>query len=598
MARILLLILLFPMLAYGQHNAINIQTVKSNKGHTLHKTTTPNHAPYYTRGKHQAFSACQNVRFVPINYLLATVDADTGQTLTWTKLDTPTHGSLIIAYSTTSTGASITPSGQIYIPDTGYHGTDSFSVVVSDGQASDTTYVAVTLNPLPVAGPIQGPGGVCMGGSILLTDTVAGGTWSCTNGHALLSAGLVTAVSPGLDTIKYFVTGTQCNNSATKVVSIDTLPTTAGTLNGLKEVCVGAKITLFPSIPNGVWSVSNNHATDTDGVVLGKSAGIDTIIYTIINACGDTSTTFTVTIVLPPNAGTVTGPSSVCVGDSILVADTATNGTWVSSNGHAIVRQTGYVKGESAGTCSITYSVGNACGFVNAGHPMVVNPQPNPGAIIGPAGICIGDTIVLTNNINTGDWQFTNPNISLIPITNGCIIKGLTTGTNTVTYSATNVCGTLLALHPLHINPLPIQPSITKSGNTLSVPSAYTSYQWLRDTITIDGAIHNTYEYTLSGTYTIAITNEFGCSSKASTAPLTGCNPQDLKVYPNPTRHLINILWCQKVKLTLTYMDGKIIKSLPLTDQIDLTPLQSGLYLLNAYDANNMLIKSEVVVKE
>ncbi len=598
MARLLLIIFLIPILAYGQYKPGSFPIIKPQSAIVRLKTTTPNHAPYYTRGKHQTFSACQNVRFVPINYLLATMDADTGQTINWTKLDTPVHGTLIIAYSTTTTGATITPSGQIYIPDTGYNGTDSFSVVVSDGQATDTIHAVVTIHPLPVAGPIRGPGGVCMGSSILLTDTVAGGTWSCTNGHATLAGGLVTAVSPGLDTIKYLVTGALCNNIATKVISIDTFPGTAGELHGLTEVCVGAKITIFPTIPNGVWSVSNDHANDTNGVVLGLSAGIDTIIYTITNACGDTSTTYPVTIVVPPHAGTVIGPSSVCVGDSILMTDTATNGLWFSSNGHAAVVQTGYVKGVSAGTCIITYNVGNACGYANAGHPLVVNPQPNPGNIIGPIGLCVGDTIVLTNNTNTGGWLFTNPNITLTPIVNGCIIKGITAGTNTITYSATNMCGTRLALQPLHINPLPEVPAITKNGNTLSVPATYATYQWLRDTITIDGAIHNTYEYTLSGKYTIVITNEYGCITKATTAPLTGCNPQDLKVYPNPTRYLINILWCQKVNLTLTYMDGKIIKSLPLTDLLDLTPLQPGPYLLNAYDTNNILIKSEVVVKE
>lgn len=598
MARIFLLILLFPVLAYGQFNALNNPVAKPISAIRHPKTTTPNRAPYFTRGKHQTFSACQNVRFAPINYLLATMDADTGQTLTWTKLDTPTHGTLIISYALTSNGTTITPVSQIYIPDTGYNGTDSFSVMVSDGQATDTTHVLVTLHPLPVAGPIEGPSGVCMGSSILLTDTVAGGTWYCTNGNATLSAGLVTAVSPGLDTIKYLVTGALCNNIATKVISIDTFPATAGELHGLTEVCVGARITIFPSIPYGVWSVSNDHANDTNGVVLGLSAGIDTIIYTIVNACGDTSVTFPVTVVVPPHAGTVLGPSSVCVGDSILMTDTATNGLWFSSNGHAAVAQTGYVKGVSAGTCIITYNVGNACGYANAGHPLVVNPQPNPGTIIGTAGLCVADTIVLTNNTNTGNWSFTTSNITLNPITNGCIIKGLTAGTNIITYSASNMCGTRLALHPLHLSPLPETPIITKTGNTLSVPPTYTTYQWLRDTLTISGAIHSTYDYTLTGTYTIAITNEYGCSSKATTAPLTGCNPQDLIVYPNPTRHLINILWCQKVNLTLTYMDGKIIKSLPHTDQLDLIPLQPGPYLLNAYDANNALIKSEVVVKE
>jgi hypothetical protein len=58
---------------------------------------------------------------------------------------------------------------------------------------SDTTIV--TVNPLPP--PISGPGSVCVGNTITLTDSIAGGTWSSSNTSIAIigaTAGIVAGV--------------------------------------------------------------------------------------------------------------------------------------------------------------------------------------------------------------------------------------------------------------------------------------------------------------------------------------------------------------------------------------------------------------------
>ena len=61
----------------------------------------------------------------------------------------------------------------------------------------------VTISPLPDAGAIVSDSVVCVGSNITLTDTATGGLWSALNAHATVTAGVVTGVTVGKDTIRY-----------------------------------------------------------------------------------------------------------------------------------------------------------------------------------------------------------------------------------------------------------------------------------------------------------------------------------------------------------------------------------------------------------
>ena len=82
-----------------------------------------------------------------IGSLLAVTDSDTGDTLTWAVATTPTNGNLGgFPTTATSTGASVTPTGLTYTPNTGFTGADSFAVQISDGTNTDTLTVNVSVN--------------------------------------------------------------------------------------------------------------------------------------------------------------------------------------------------------------------------------------------------------------------------------------------------------------------------------------------------------------------------------------------------------------------------------------------------------------------
>ncbi len=93
----------------------------------------------------------QNSGATDIKGLLHVSDTDSSQTETWSESVAPNHGgTLSFTSATASSGsADIAPGGTItYQPAAGYSGTETFTVQVSDGTATATRMITVTVNPL------------------------------------------------------------------------------------------------------------------------------------------------------------------------------------------------------------------------------------------------------------------------------------------------------------------------------------------------------------------------------------------------------------------------------------------------------------------
>jgi hypothetical protein len=87
--------------------------------------------------------------------LLHVSDTDSGQTETWTQQTAPAHGTLSISGATASSGGSnVTPGGTFtYTPTSGFAGTDTFVVRVSDGALTATRTVSVNVAPSAPGAP-------------------------------------------------------------------------------------------------------------------------------------------------------------------------------------------------------------------------------------------------------------------------------------------------------------------------------------------------------------------------------------------------------------------------------------------------------------
>jgi type IX secretion system substrate protein/outer membrane protein Omp28 len=316
---------------------------------------------YFTGGHTQTMSVCENSAATSINTLLAAFDSNTGTTVDWSVFVGASHGTLVATYSTTSTGGTLTPTGLSYTPAPGFYGVDNFKIIVADGGLADTTGVTVNVNPAPVA--ITGVTSICTGNTSTLSSTT-GGTWTSTNTSVAtigLSSGSLFGVSPGTSIISYILPG-GCYVTAN--VNVSALPT-GGTITGLANVCTGASIVLSDAISSGVWTSSNTVVATINastGIVSGLTVGTTIITYTVTYTCGTAFATKVITVGLPPVAGSITGPSSVCTGVSVTLSDAVGAGAWTAINGNATVTGSGVVHGVTVGIDTISYTVTNSCG--------------------------------------------------------------------------------------------------------------------------------------------------------------------------------------------------------------------------------------------
>ena len=277
-------------------------TDMGNSAVRLIGAATTSHAPSFTGGAAQSLNVC-NGSTMAINSLMAISDIDAAQTETWTVVTAPAHGSVTgFAYHTTSTGSVVTPTGLSYVSTSGYSGTDSFRISVSDGTYSASTLITVAVSPAAAAGTISGATHVCPANRTTYTTTgAAGGTWSTSNATLAYAdgtaAGSIYNVSAGVVTISYTVTNICGTSVATRPDTILALPATA-TLTGTATIAAGTTATITASVAGGSWSSSNTAVAtvSTGGVVQGIATGTSVISYTLTNTCGSTIAVYTISV--------------------------------------------------------------------------------------------------------------------------------------------------------------------------------------------------------------------------------------------------------------------------------------------------------------
>ena len=313
-------------------------------------------------------------------------------------------------------------------------GTATISYTVTNVCGSDVATTVVTVNPLPVAGAITGPGVVCAGSAISLIDLIAGGVWS-SGAPAVATAGTdgtVTGLAAGTARISYTVTNACGSTYATSVVSVSAF--SAGTISGASAVTTGLNITLSDAIAGGVWSATNTNATvSAGGLVSGIAPGTVTISYTITNGCGTIAATKVVTV-NASGVADISGTASVCVGLTTALTDVTTGGVWHSANTFvATVGTSGIVTGIAAGTAVISYSVGGVPATV------VVTVNANPSGIGGATSVCTGSSVTMSDFTAGGIWTSTGG----VSVTNGTTlttVTGIIAGLNTVSYTLASGC--------------------------------------------------------------------------------------------------------------------------------------------------------------
>ncbi len=419
-----------------------------------------NTTPTFTGGSRLSLTVCRNSSATSINTLLAATDIDLAQTLTWSVNTAPLHGTLgVLPTTKPTTGAAVTPAGITYQPTIGYDGLDSFLVNVSDGFATSTVTVVVTVNPY--AGNISGPTSVCVGASIALSDDVTGGAWSSLNTSIATvdASGNVTPVAGPGGPVTIAYTSSLCSfvATATYPITVLPLPSVAAITGGSASLCeTGGSIptiTVSDATTGGVWNEqTGNSSISSSGVITGITAGTDIISYTVTNSCGPTTVTAPINILPLPHAGTITGDASfVCLAGTLSLSDATPGGVWSAAPGHTSVDAFGTVSGLTIGSDVVSYSLTNTCGTDVTTYPVNVVLTPTIGGITGPKTVCVAASISLSNATGGGTWTESTGNAS---VSSAGSVTGITAGTDIITYAVSFSCGSATATYAVTVNPL------------------------------------------------------------------------------------------------------------------------------------------------
>ncbi|HOG19089.1 MAG TPA: T9SS type A sorting domain-containing protein, partial [Salinivirgaceae bacterium] len=349
---------------------------------------------------------------------------------------------------------------------------------VNECGAGENSTLAITVNALPSeAGAITGNTNVCQGetGVTYIVSEIANATsyvWTLPTGATGSSSTNSITVDFGVSAISGNITVkgvNSCGDGAmsTLAISIDALPDIAGIITGETTVCQGQTAVTYtvPEIANAtsyVWTLpsgaTGESTTNTITVDYGNSAISGDISVYGTSGCGNgTSSTLSITVnLLPDIAGTITGNTTVCQGETAVTYTVpeianATSYIWTLPNGATGTSTTNTITvnfENSATSGEISVCGVNECGTgENSTLAITVNSLPSEaGAITGNTNVCQGETGVtytVPEIANATSYVWTLPTGATgASSTNSIIVDfGVSAISGNITVKGVNSCG-------------------------------------------------------------------------------------------------------------------------------------------------------------
>jgi hypothetical protein len=173
-------------------------------------------------------------------------------------------------------------------------------------------------------------------------------------------------------------------------------------------------------------------------------------------------------------------------------------------------------------------------------------------------------------------------------------------GTYTFTTQNSQGCDSVVTLH-LTISPLDL--STTTNNNVITSNQNNANYQWFDCNLNtiIEGATGQTYAPTSNGSYSVIIESN-GCIDTSDCVNITtigidNFENQKIKVYPNPTLDIVNIIVdAEYVGETFRIYDkyGKLIMFDSIDDThliINISHLANGVYIIKISNISIKVVK-------
>ncbi len=356
-----------------------------------------------------------------------------------------------------------------------------------------------TVNPLPPV--ITGTATVCEAGTTILSNGIAGGTWTSGNPSlAIIDAitGVVTGVVAGTVSISYTIP-TGCFN--TRIVTVNPLP---APITGTTVICQGRTSTLSTSPAGGFW---NSGATavatviSATGAVTGITAGTAEITYTLPTGCLAARV-----VTINPGPSPIVGNPNICLGSTATFSDTVLGGVWSSTTPTvATVGTSGVVTGFTLGTSTISYTLPVTGCYSSV--VVTVQPLPNVYTVVGGGTYCAGGTGVtvglsMSEPGVTYSLVYGSSTTAFVSGTGSPISFGLHTAAGVYTVQATNAI-TACSRNMAGSATIVIQPLLTPSVGISTAPSdtLCAGESVLLTPTPVLGGTAPVYNWSVNGTY-------------------------------------------------------------------------------------------------
>ncbi len=358
----------------------------------------------------------------------------------------------------------------------------NYTVIVNQTTCDSTSAVVSVVVDSVYAAPVGGPGQVCIGQTITLTNTVTGGVWSTSNASVapVSSTGVVTGISGGTANITYSVTnvcGTDYKYVTVTVNAATSLPAITGSL----AICNGLSGTLTNGVTGGTWSVATPSVASVGigtGILTGLSAGTTNVTYTYTNAFGCTSSSTAVATVNPvPSAATSpTGTITVCGGYTTTINATpvVSGNTYQWADGATVLPGATNAVFTTTSAGSYVVTITNTFGCSATSSPVVVSIDPSP-TVTPAVSVLSGSGTSICSSPVPVTFTASPVNGGLSPsyqwYVNGTPV-GASTGTYAYTPANGDVVSVLLTSSLPCATPATATGSLTMTVTTSGVPSA------------------------------------------------------------------------------------------------------------------------------
>lgn len=275
-----------------------------------------------------------------------------------------------------------------------------------------------------------------------------------------------------------------------------------------------------PTVTGGITGgVSGSGSASISGTLTNPTLTVQTAVYTVTPMSGSCSgTTFTLTdTVKPKPVITVTSDLSICAGNSAtLNASGGLSYSWSPSTGLNATTEPS-VEASPASTTTYTVTGNNSYGCSNTALVTVtVNPLPTVFAITGSTTICNGTSSQLSDATPGGVWSSSDTVVA--KVNSSGLVTGITPGTATIYYTATNGSGCvstvqtpIIYLSALNVTNSNHQVTCHDGSNgsiDLTVSGGAGSYTYLWG----DGFTTEDRTNLIFGTYSVTVKDANNCS--------------------------------------------------------------------------------------